>query len=110
MKDLDLQFRPVAEFLLDFIHKSPSFALDFIGDKNQFKVYKYKCDFVLVRLLYTLYRVDFVDVDIYINPDSCYTKLHLFFDVHTIFPSIRFECIISDYDVFNSKYYYIDND
>lgn len=110
MKDLHLQFRPLAEFLLDFIHKSPSFTLDFVGEKGEFKLYKYRSDFVLTRLLYTLYRVDFVDVDIYINSNSTYTKLHLFFDVHSVFPSVRIECTISDCDVFNLKYYYINND
>lgn len=110
MKNLDLQFRPVADFLLDFIHKSPCFALNYVGDMDNFKVYTYENKFVLTRLLYTLYRVDFVDVDIFVNSSSSYTKLRLLFDVHTTFPSIRFECTICDCGEFLFKCYYIDND
>lgn len=110
MKDLNLQFRPVAEFLLDFIHKSPSFSLEFVGDKDGFKLYKYKCEFILARMLFTLYRVTLVDVDIFVNFDSSYTELRLLFDVHAGFPHTRVECTISDCNVFNLKCHYINSD
>lgn len=110
MKDLNLQFRPAAEFLLDFIHKSPSFALEFIGNKDGFKAYKYKCEFILARMIFTLYRVNLIDVDILVNPDSSCTELRLIFHAHFGFLSICFECTISDCGNFSSRYRYIDND
>lgn len=34
MENLDLQFRPVVEFVLDFIHKSPAYALISTGSEG----------------------------------------------------------------------------
>lgn len=108
MKDLNLQFRPAADFLLDFIHKSPSFVLEFVGNKDKFKVYKYQCEFVLSRMIFTLYRVNLVDVEILVDSDQSYTELRLSFHDDTVFPPICFECTICDCGEFLSKYHYID--
>lgn len=107
MENLDLQFRPVAEFMLDFIHQSPHYALNSEGREGNFTRYSYNEDFVLTRVLYTLYRVEFVSLDIYIDYETACTKLRLVFDVRTSFPFMRIECNISDGNVFNLKYSYI---
>lgn len=98
MENLDLQFRPVAEFVLDFIQKSPTCALISEGTEGDFNKYSYDSDLVLRRLLYTLYRVDFVSLDIFVNYKSSYTKICLVFDDDNVFPSERIECHISDVD------------
>lgn len=110
MKDLNLQFRPAAEFLLDFIHKSPSYVLEFVGYKDKFKVYRYQCSFILSRMIFTLYRVNLFDVEILVDSDSSYTELRLSFHDDTFFPPICFECTICDCGEFLSKYHYIDSD
>lgn len=96
MENLDLQFRPVAEFVLDFIHKSPTCALISEGTEGDFYKYSYDDDFILKRLLYTLYRVDFVSLDIFVHYKSSYTQLHLVFNDDNVFPSERVECNIAD--------------
>lgn len=96
MENLDLQFRPLAEFVLDFIHKSPTCALISEGTEGDFNKYFYDSSLVLRRLLYTLYRVDFVCLDIYVNYKSSFTKLHLVFNDDNVFPSERIECDIDD--------------
>lgn len=96
MENLDLKFRPVAEFVLDFIHQSPIYDLIPEGCKGDFKKYSYDSDFVLRKLLYTLYRVDFVSLDIYVHYKNSYTKLCLVFNDDSVFPSMRIECNIAD--------------
>lgn len=96
MENLDLQFRPVAEFMLDFIHQSPHYALDSKGREGKFTRYSYNEEFVLTRVLYTLYRVEFVSLDIYVDYEAACTKLRLVFDVRTSFPFMRIECNIAD--------------
>lgn len=108
MENLDLKFRPIAEFVLDFIHKSPTYALSSEGSEGEFERYAYDNNFVMGRLLYTLYRVDFVRLDIYINRKTSYTKLCLVFNDDTVFPSLRIECNISDCNQFNLEYTYND--
>lgn len=106
MENLDLQFRPVAEFVLDFIHQSPAYTLSSEGCEGDFTKYSYDNNFVMRRLLYTLYRVDFVCLDIYINRESSFTKLCLVFNDNSVFPSLRIECSISDSKQFNLEYSY----
>lgn len=101
MENLDLQFRPVAEFVLDFIHKSPTCALISEGTEGDFYKYSYDDDSILKRLLYTLYRVDFVSLDISVNYKSSYTKLCLVFNDDNVFPSERIECHIADVGKFS---------
>lgn len=108
MENLDLQFRPVAEFVLDFIHQSPTYALSSEGCEGDFTKYSYDSNFVMRRLLYTLYRVDFVSLDIYINRETSFTKLCLVFNDNNVFPSLRIECSISDCHQFHLEYSYND--
>lgn len=108
MENLDLRFRPVAELVLDFIHKSPSYALSYEGRDGNFKKYSYDNGFFMTRLLYTLYRVDFVSLDIYINSETSCTKVCLVVEDYTVFPSLRIECSISDCNQFNLEYIYND--
>lgn len=108
MENLDLKFRPIAEFVLDFIHQSPAYALRYEGREGNFTKYSYDNGFFMTRLLYTLYRVDFVSLDIYLNFETSYTKLCLVVEDHTVFPSLRIECSLSDCKQFHLKYVYND--
>lgn len=108
MENLDLQFRPIAEFILDFVHHSPTYALISEGREGNFTKYSYDDEFFMRRLLYTLYRVDFVSLYIYVNRESSYTKISLVFNVDSVFPSLRIKCSISDSKQFHLEYSYND--
>lgn len=108
MENLDLKVRPIAEFVLDFIHHSPTYALSYEGREGNFTKYSYDNGSFVTRLLYTLYRVDFVSLDIYIDFGTSCTKLCLVVEDHTVFPSLRIECSITDSKQFHLAYSYHD--
>lgn len=108
MENLDLKFRPVAEFVLDFIHQSPDHVFVLKGREGDFIKYSYDDSFVMSRLLYTLYRIGFVSLDIYINREIPLTKLCLVFNDNNVFPSLHVECSISDSKEFHLKCSYND--
>lgn len=109
MENLDLKFRPIADFVLDFIHRSPAHVFIFKGREGDFTKYSYDDNFFLGRLLYTLYRVGFVSLDIYINRETSFTKLCLVFNDNNVFPSLRIECSIADCNQFSLKFSYVDD-
>ena len=51
MENLDLKFRPIAEFVLDFIHQSTAYALRYEGREGNFTKYSYDNGFFMTRLL-----------------------------------------------------------
>lgn len=108
MENLDLKFRPIAEFVLDFIHQSPTYALNFEGFEGNFTKYSYDNGSFMTILLHTLYRVNFVSLDVYVNFETSYTKVCLVLKDLTVFPSLRIECSISDCKQFHLEYSYID--
>lgn len=110
MENLDLKFRPLAEFVLDFIHRSPAYTFRSEGCEGDFVKYSYDDEFVIRRMLHTLYRVDFVSLDIYIIHKKSYTKLRLVFNDNNVFPSLRIECNIADGFHPSVEFSYIDND